>query len=240
MPKQQAAYGAADAPLQQSMDPIGNSPFFVQRQLNVFELFGIEGKNKYYVHQGETKDSPLVMMVREESGFCDRICCHQARAAKIFMHNGPDKSRQVLFRVDKKSYTCPAMYICRPSEADVYDHSDAKIGQLTDGCRCCAVHMDIEEKAASQQFHIHGPCQLGLLCHCCADMNFTVTDNKGKEIGKVTKLQQSFMECLCTGTTRFTVDIPDLSPEEKGLFLGATIMLDIQHFDMKAQNQGAE
>jgi len=233
-----AGYGSL-APAQQSMDPIGDSPFCVQRQINVIELFGVQGANNHLCYQGNTDKGPLVMTSFEESGCCDRICCHSAREATFSVHKGGDRTQDLFWKIKKKSFVTPLLYICIPAEAEVFDSGNAQIGHLMNPCACCKIKMHINDNMGKEKFAIEGShLQLGSCCPCFADFNFKVTKD-GNDVGTMTKLQIGCKE-FCFGTTRIVVDVNGLSSEERGNFLASAILIDMVHFDNKSQNEAAD
>lgn len=126
------------------------------------------------------------------------------------------------------------------------------LGTVTEECYYCIPSFKVRLPDQTEVYHLHPPtCCMGACfdcCHedCCLQYSCCVypfhifpaaQDNTDMSdyLGKILKRPRSVTDECCTRATVFDIDFPvEASPEEKGLLMGATILLNSTFF----QNRG--
>lgn len=240
-----AGYGATGskdgAPFQQVMDGLKKSVTY-KRKLNAVDLFGIEGKNTYELYNGtdlEEGGSQLVMRTGEKSGFVERCCLVGGREAK-WTSRYQNKTGQALFVLDKQRHW-PCCACCSRPHAKVNDIEGRVIGSIDDPCTFCSYNHDLFDAHGKQLYHLEGTCcQIGLFCPICADAVMQIQEGEkgGPEVGRISRLQFSLLECCCP-TMRYRVDFPqNATANQKALLLSSALMIDSVYFEVQQEQGG--
>merc|ERR1712031_13480 len=103
-----------------------------------------------------------------------------------------------------KPYHLQGCCCCRP-EMDIDLPDGTHIGHIDDPFKCCIMDQHIMDKEDDLRFVVTGHvCQCGTFCPCCADVEFSIDDDEGNEVGTITKPALTCKES-CTQTNRFEV-----------------------------------
>lgn len=230
---------AEEAPAQQVMgDDIfkGSQEIMVKQEWAALECLSCEAKNRYRVSQpnGDQEGSAF-LYISEESGCLERICCSVNRSLTLNVHQGASKEGDVVMKMKKPFHLQGCICCCRPS-FDLVDGAEKNIGKVEDPWRCCVMDQKIFGAGGQQVFTTSGSIwQLGMCCPCCAPVNFGVMKD-GKQVASVEKMTLSCGE-LCLKTNRFKINFDQVTdPEEKKLVLGSAMLLDLEYFEQKKNN----
>jgi hypothetical protein len=230
------------APPQQMMEDRFGEALIIRQEFAAIEMCGCEAKNRYRVYKAgpndrSTKGLGQTMYINEESDCFERICCGPNRSLTLVVHNGGEVTAPVLLRL-KKPFHLQGCCFCRPS-LSITDSDGSVVGEVRDPFNCCC-NMDqtISDHTGADKYKVVGNvCQLGMFFPCCGDVVFNVTDQKGGPPGEIRKIFDGCSE-LCLGTNKFKVTFPKNATEpDKSLLLGATMLVDLEYFEVKKENQ---
>mgnify|MGYP003335626999 CR=1 FL=1 len=154
----------------------------INQVVDVAEMVtGCERKNRYTCHSwspGTPDEGPQVMFINEDGDGCERVCCKQQRHCKLLVHEGHDKSGNVIMQIHK-SFGLTGLCCCRP-EVMIFDGLGKKIGNVEDPFKCCTMDQRVFGPDGQQVYGAAGTvCQQGVFCPCCASVEFQLTDSNG-------------------------------------------------------------
>jgi len=226
-----------NAPAQAGMNDeifLNASKIMVKQEFAVLEICNCEARNRYRVSipNGEEEGTNIFMYIDEESGCFERICCSADRALTLNVHQGATKDGPVLMAMHKPHHW-QGCCICRP-RFDVYagpEKNNQRMGTIEDPFRCCMMDQQINDGSGATVFTTYGSiCQWGLLCPCCAPVDFQVKKN-GADVGLISKRELTCCEVL-EKTNRFIIDFPkNATPAQRKLVFAAAMLADLEYFE---------
>lgn len=228
------------APVPQQMnrnaDAFGEAQFITQ-QIEMMEAFGCEAKNRYSITASSADPSarsamgPQTMYIHEESECFERLCCGPNRSLTLVVSQG-HKGGPELLRFKKPFHLQGCICCCRPS-LDISNSQGTHLGHVEDPCACCSLDQQVYDAQNMLKYKVYGSiCQIGLCCPCCGDVRFSVKDMAGGPDGHIQKI----FTCgeLMGLNNKFKITYPPKTPQgDKALVLGATMLLDLQYFEVK-------
>jgi hypothetical protein len=230
------------APVQDQMssgNPIAGAKngLFIKQEFEIFEfLSGCETRNKYRV--GELRDDgkmgASLGLIREDSQCLERMFCGPNRRLKLnFKANATDKNDPTTLVMDK-SFGCFCFEPCQ-SSMNVQRVTGEQVGRVQANCVVCCIDAKVYDKDGENKYSVKAPCcQCGLMCPCCANAEYPIYDREHREAGKITKTFNGCSE-LCAGINTYSTTFPpDLSVEDKELFMASTMLIDFGYFEQKS------
>ena len=144
---------------------------------------GCEAKNRYTCHEwspGQGNVGRQVFFIREESDGCERVCCKQQRHLSLYIHDGHDKTGNVIMQVHKSFGLAAGLCCCRP-EVMIFDGNGEKVGNVENPWKCCTMDQRIFGPDGQRIYGAAGTvCQQGIFCPCLGSVEFALTDAHGQ------------------------------------------------------------
>lgn len=144
------------------------------------------------------------------------------------------------FLVFDRPFKCTILCCNRPeiSVNLVENGSNVYLGKVKNPFAFCDLIGEIYDAANNKKYTIEGSCcQCGVLCEgpCCQKASLAIK-KEGQVCGSLDRVQGSVVQNCFTTVCNFAVTFPpDSSPEDRALFLAATIMIDFAYFEKKQQ-----
>jgi hypothetical protein len=221
----------------------GSMAVIVKQEFAVLELFGVEAKNRYRVHQSDAhpdarrSDGQQLLYVREQSECAERICCGPNRELTLFAHAGYDQNSPVFIQMHKPFHLAGNFPCCRPV-LHISDGANMPLGRVEDPFSCCQMDQKIFDHTNQFRYGVAGTiCQLGLCCPCLGDVVFNITNQAGEPVGEIRKMFDGCGE-LMLHTNKFKITFPNmLTAEDRALVFSSAMLIDLQYFEVSKNNQ---
>jgi hypothetical protein len=210
----------------------------VSQELELFEMFGLETKNKYSVRDGHGK---RLFHMAEDTSLINRCCTGKDRPFTIHIY---DTNKKVVMKVKRPCSCGLCWWGGRITGSNVTIKSAAKgelFGRVVQVCSCCTPHFHVMSAEDEKIMEISGPC-CSTWCKClmCCNVDFDITLVTGGQhlhIGKITK--NFSLKEMVGDANNFTLHFPkELDPRVKACLLGASLSLDYAFFETHALQHG--
>lgn len=244
-----SAPGLQWAPPPQAQAPMGCPPglayltqidqVLIHQQIELFEaLTNIEMRNKY---QMKNSLGQQIYFAYEESEFCERICCKNARGFSMHIM---DNNNQEVIRVQRPFKCCAGCCWCADPgsccsmEVTVESPPGQVVGYVKQSKTGWTAAYEIQDANQQPVLNIQGPCcPCQTLC-CTGDVDFDITTKQGdQQIGRIAKQWGGFFREVITKADNFCVQFPmDLDVKVKATLLGASFLIDFMLFEQEKNN----
>ncbi|EAR83257.3 scramblase family protein (macronuclear) [Tetrahymena thermophila SB210] len=252
MPMQQYAVVAIQNGLQKLASAQG---IFIEQKLEVIEaLTGCQTPNVYKVYPADVNgiqtSDQTIFKCKELSNCCVRQCiAPSCRPFDMAVTNQQGKLNYgqlsgSTFIQMQRPFKCTCLCFNRPelSVTVVENGMNQYLGKIREPFRFCDLCVEIEDAAGNLKFIISGSCcQLGYLCmgcpyQSCQELTFEVKNPAGELITRILKKSAGCLKSCFGKTDNFTIGFPPgLSPEDKALFMAATLLIDYMYFENKTE-----
>lgn len=179
-----------------------------------------------------------IFYVKEDSGFCCRLCCGPIHPFKMNMSVGSIAGGAAVAKYERPT-RCHAgnCKCCCFQEILAFDGvSHYQIGSVKETCYFCVPQYDVKDASGETKYHIAMPTCFYCLPYVCAEgccrVPFYVypKDNLENPIGKIVRRWNSLATQLI-GVHRFSVEFPPgASSEDKAIIMGGTYLLNELYF----------
>lgn len=242
-------------PGQQTMDPYdviqGMDYVEISEKASAIEALSaaagqeIEMPNKYKVKSPDGKD---IFFIVESTNCCMRQCKQVAGDCAPwdaeFRVINDDGEAEEAFKITRPT-TCTCLCLNRPKVSITDVSSGKEIASMVDPCACCDLTFAIQDEDGDHAMSVKGGCcQLGLICPLpcgpCAEVNFTVEDGDGNEVGHIQKKVPSCLKFLATPdvdnykVTMDGIDSAYESPKREAMkiaLMTMAIFIDFRYFN---------
>ncbi|XP_071839611.1 phospholipid scramblase 1-like [Apostichopus japonicus] len=206
----------------------------VKQSVELFEaVTGIDCKNRYTIANSMGQQ---VYFAYEESAFCMRFCCNQARS--FTMHIVDNMSREVI-RISRPFQCCAGCCWCISGQnccafrINIESPPGNPVGYVYQGCSGWKPKYHVHDDNMEEVLTIQGPCvPCQCCCGCTGDIHFRFFSNDGEEIGAVTKVWNGVVKEMCTNADTFSLTFPkDLDVKQKATILGAMFLIEFMYYE---------
>jgi len=240
---------------------------YVKQKIDWLELFvNYDVSNQYEVFlTAAHKDAgQRWLFAKEQSSSCQRMCIPRLREFDLDIgitrpgiNAGAGGIEQSLGLVES-SYVFPMVRVHRPcfcclSQISVQDGRGQNIGHAKEACtnmlECCPakIHMwapgKTPENGDEPEYLVDGPliCWMDFIgkCPCRKPFSFDVTHLKTeRKVGAVSNVPNGCCKMCFTNADDYEIDYaPDATPQERGVLLALTFMLDFKFFEAKQEKK---
>jgi hypothetical protein len=235
----------------------GANLIYIQQHVDLLDGC-CEQKNTYHAHQGN-KNGPILWQAWEESGCCERVCCHPNHGVKLHFQTVPDGPVVNTFQRPGCCSGKPCLQCCAfadPCRQQAVMHQGMYAGDVGDqgGWGANTVLFNTIQASACESpfkprldtrvgyqregnplFTVTGPPCFGGCSALCIDATFGAEDDGGA-VGHVKKLApQTFCECLkecCTDADSYELAFSETAtPDQKLAMVSSAFLADYMLFE---------
>ncbi|KAJ8705369.1 hypothetical protein PYW07_011196 [Mythimna separata] len=198
----------------------------ITKKLRVRNVVFLKGRrNRYLV---KTSDQALIYTVEEENSWWAGYFCYGLRPLQLRVLN--DQGAEVM-RIHRP-YACTGRCLpCQLQHLEVYSKGQ-RLGSVEQQWTPVKPLYLVKNDNGDHLFWIRGPL---MTLSCFRDVQFEILRHDGAPVGATCKRWQGLMHALFYAPVvdNFGVAFEqDLSVEEKGLLLAATLLMDYMYYDV--------
>lgn len=207
----------------------------------------LEMPNKYKVL---TEDGRQIFFIHETTDMCTRqmkaCCCEDCGAWNVDMRViNADGEAETAF-VLQRPWTCTCCCLNRP-HISIADHEGREIASITDPCACCDITFTIKNEEQGNEMYVKGGCcQCGLCCPLpcgpCAEVDFSIEDQDGNNVGNITKKVPSCIKFLASpDVDNYELDLEGVEdPLMKAAIMAVSVFIDFRYFSHNENSDDAD
>jgi hypothetical protein len=212
------------------------------------EFFGCDANTEFKIAT-MTNQQHDIYYATEDTSFCIRLFCKGCRPFTITVSDGGAPGGKVHAIYDRP-FRCPlgSAKCCCFQELSLKSPEGAAMGAVEEDCWFCVPSFKVMKDEHVLQYNIHQPTCCGGCCvdvcaeGCCScRVPFHIyapgDHEKGKEVGKITKIWGGLAKEVFTDADTFELQFPnDADQATKARLLGATFLINQLFFE----NSGGE
>ncbi|XP_023337809.1 phospholipid scramblase 2-like [Eurytemora carolleeae] len=199
----------------------------IKQKISTCELLtGCEMENRFLIcgPQGDT-----LFWAKEHSNFCNRLWCGSVRSFNMSI---TDQTNQTVMEINRalacQGLCCSFLYPYCTQELNVSVGSQS-VGTIRERATWWSPVLHIFDSVGNQVLKVRGP---NCLFFCCDDINFSVLNTDGAEVGSITKKWMGCWKETLTDADNFLLTFnPGMDVSEKVLIIAATFLIDVMFFE---------
>ncbi|XP_075987388.1 phospholipid scramblase 2-like [Anticarsia gemmatalis] len=213
-----------EAPLLGELDSVDR--LLITKRLRIKSVLFLRGKkNMFYVR---TPDQNLLYTIEEENSWWVGYLCYGLRPLQLRVTNSEGTE---VMRINRP-YACTSRVLpCQLQTMEIFSPPEQLIGSVEQQWSAVKPLYLVKNVSGDHVFWIRGPY---VTLSFFRDVQFQIQRADGMQVGATCKRWQGLTHALFFApvTDRFGVAFErDLSVEEKGLLLAATLLMDYMYYD---------
>jgi len=200
---------------------------------------GCEANSEFNVATMDDRDTDIYY-ITEESSFCIRLLCKNARPWNTTLHEGNDKDGK-LMATYTRPFRCPMGNCkCCCYQEVMTDVGGTQVGTTVESMWFCVPGFDVKDSTGETKYNMHMPTCVGGMCiNCCAEglcncrIPFYIYPvGSDDEVGKIVKIWSGMKSELLTDADKIELEFPpDADTNMKATLLGTTLMINQLFFE---------
>ncbi|CAG7787152.1 unnamed protein product [Allacma fusca] len=208
----------------------------IKQELEFFEMFGVETKNKYSIRDTNGK---RLFYAAESTGLINRCCIGKNRPFTIKLYDSKSNLVMKVHRNCSCALCCCGGSVAGSSVTIKSARTDELYGQVVQVCNFCTPKFNVINNEGEKILQIKGPCgSTWCKCRRCCDVEFNIfltTGGQHQYIGQIMK-QYSLKEMIGDANNFCLVFPKELDPKVKACLIGAGFSLDYAFFETHANH----